>query len=192
MILAGLMANVGAAPALADIGSGPVEPATDVPGVQMAWVVGVCLVVLVGGLVVARLVPSVRNRTMLAAAALVGLTYPIVWAFGYQDHRWHYHMAANILAMLATVASAIVFAFGESTVPPVSSAWTVAAIVVAVSSVGVARFWDFLWQPGKDVIGGPGMVIIPLMWTGLAVVVVSVVVPFTRRRITAEPKREHA
>lgn len=191
-ILVGMSTFVSGAPALADIGPGPVEPSTDAPAVQMAWVVGVCLIALVVGLVVARLVPSVRNRTVLAAAALIVVTYPIVWAFGYQDHPWHFHLAANVLAMLATIGAAIVFSFGESTKPPVSRGWTVSALFVAVSSVGVARFWDALWQPGSDVIGGPGVVMIPLVWTGVAVVVVAVVVPFTRRRITAEPERVDA
>jgi hypothetical protein len=155
------------------------------------WVAAVCVVFLVGGLVVRRLVPSGRIRLALAAGALIALTYPIVWAFGYQDHAWHFHLAANLLAMLATIAAAIVFALGERTDPPVSKGWTVTALVVAVSSVGVARFWDFMWQPGSDVIAGPGVVFVPLTWTGIAVAAAWIVIAVVRRRTSDKPSHEH-
>jgi len=181
-----------AVPAIADMGQGPAQEATDVPAVQVTWVAGVCLVFLIGGLVVARLVHSVRNRLVLAAAALIVLTYPIVWAFGCQDHPWHFNLAANVLAMLATITAAIVFALGEATDPPLSKGSTVTALVATVSSVGVARFWDFMWQPGSDVIGGPGVVFLPLAWTAIAVAVAWIVVAVVRRRADGPPTREHA
>jgi hypothetical protein len=191
--LAFVVANLRVTAVLADIGSGATVESTEVRvWAQVAWIVGVCGVALVAGLVVFRLVSSRPSRLRLAAAALIVLTYPIIWAFGYQDHRWHHHMAANVVAMLATVAAAVVFSLGERADPPVSRAWTATAVVVTVTSVGVARFWDMLWEPGSDVIGGAGVLFVPLAWTGLAGAVSWVVVAAVRRRTSEKPSFEHA
>lgn len=97
---------------------------------------------------------------------LVVIPYPAVWALGYQDHTWHLHTAANLSAWFFVVAAAVVDGAGRATTPPVPRWLTVSALAVAISSAGVAMLWDITGRPrDADVIGGPGVVTVPLAVT---------------------------
>jgi len=117
-------------------------------------------------------------------SALIVVTYPLVWALGYQDHSWHWHTAADIVAFVAVIASTLVHSLRDVPDPPLSSGATRLAMIVSYAALVSAMFWDWAGRPSdSDVLGGPGFFLMPLGAAAAAWAVSTLVAAAIRRRV---------
>ena len=122
------------------------------------------------------------RRTLVRSTVTVAvLTYPIVWALGYQDHPWHYHDAANAVAFVAVVVSTALHILGKLSVPPVARGVTGVSVAVSYAALVSALAWDAIGRPSDLEVMNGGVLVKPIVGTLLAAGVVWAATPPFRR-----------
>lgn len=130
-----------------------------------------------------------RRTLAVLTVALMVVTYPLVWALGYQDHRWHWHTAADIVAFLAVIASTLIHTLRDVPDPPLRSGTTRLAMAVSYTALMSAMFWDWAGRPSdSDVLGGPGFFLMPLVAAAAAWAVSALAAAAIRRRVAGTTK----
>ena len=116
------------------------------------------------------LAPSAARRWLLTATAVIAIvTYPVVWALGYQDHPWQLHTAADIVAFGAVLVAAALHALGQQVRPPLPGWLTRLALVITFAALASALMWDVFGRPSDShVQGGPAFVLVPLAGVAVA------------------------
>lgn len=130
-----------------------------------------------------------RTTLSVLISALIVVTYPLVWALGYQDHRWHWHTAADIVAFLAVIVSTLIYTLRDVPNPPLSSGFARLAVVVSYAALLSAMFWDWAGRPSdSDVLGGPGFFLMPLVAAAAAWAVAALASAAIRRWVASSTK----
>lgn len=125
-----------------------------------------------------------RRTLVVLTLALIVVTYPLVWALGYQDHRWHWHTAADVVAFVAVIASTVVHSLRDVPDSPLSSRATRLALVMSYAALVSAMFWDWAGRSSdSDVLGGPGFFLLPLGAAAAAWAVSALAAAAIRRRL---------
>jgi len=119
----------------------------------------------------------------VATAALAIVTYPVVWALGYQDHPWHLHTPADIVAFMSALAASALYALGQRIRPPLPAWLTRFTLVITFAALASALMWDVFGRPSdSDVQGGPAFVLVPLAGVAIAAGIGRIIVAQITRR----------